>query len=101
LGTEIDYDFSSLKANNGTAFFNNGNAPVSDIDTSLNNFGTAPARIGYVFGPAAQWMAYGTGGAAFGRAVVTDNGAESFSLGPALEAGAYGENDDQRPGRQR
>jgi outer membrane immunogenic protein len=58
LGLETDFQGSSLSASNGVT--------TSNVD----EFGTARARIGYVYSP--QWLLYATGGAAFGHATATN-----------------------------
>jgi outer membrane immunogenic protein len=58
LGLETDFQGSSLSASNGV------------ITSNVDEFGTARARIGYVYSP--QWLLYATGGAAFGHATATN-----------------------------
>jgi outer membrane immunogenic protein len=73
LGTEIDWQASSLTATNGTTQFSNGTTSPPGITTSVDSFGTARARVGYTFGALNEWLAYGTGGAAFGHATATNS----------------------------
>jgi outer membrane immunogenic protein len=69
VGVEVDYSITDYKQSNykngsGASFFNNF------TDRSMDWFGTARARIGYLVAP--SFMVYATGGVAMGKTMFRD-----------------------------
>ncbi|MFZ1151990.1 MAG: outer membrane protein, partial [Xanthobacteraceae bacterium] len=64
LGAEDDFDWSNLKGSISAQCGICGSVTNASLEHDIDWFGTARARIGYA---ADGWLAYATGGYAFGR----------------------------------
>jgi len=60
LGLEGDLDWARISGSAPCA------SPAFTCTTQNDYLGTTRLRLGYAFGPASQWLAYATAGAAFG-----------------------------------
>ncbi len=97
VGAEADYSMANMKGSGVTDTTAFGFVPVSaSVNSQLNTVGTLRGRLGYLFGEYDRYLAYVTGGYAYGTGTVSGSTSifgtpiANFSGSGSLKGWAWG-----------